>query len=108
MWSKKRIPVVIRAFPRPSRSSFSRMSVSFVFRWIVAVRAIFNSREPPRSRRRLPFLSNDLEQLSHLRGSSHGDAHEPAAHILAAIAKQDSLFFQLAKKRWSLCSQVCQ
>src|SRR5690242_556291 len=109
MWSKKRIPVVMQAFPRPSRLSFSRMSVSFVFRWIVAMRPILNLFcSGAFSPRRLPFLSDELQQPLHFCGSSDGDADEATLHVFASVAKQNALPFQLAKKRRSRGTKICQ
>src|SRR5579871_412235 len=40
MWSKKPTPVAIWLWPAPSRFNSSRICVSAVFRWIVAVRGM--------------------------------------------------------------------
>src|SRR6267143_7269507 len=106
MWSKKRMPVAMRAFPRPSRSSFRRMSVSFVLRWIVAVRDILICLQRRFSGRRFPLLLNGMQQAAHFGARSDSDSNESRAHVLAAAAQKDALLLELSKERRARQSEI--
>src|SRR5882672_1663886 len=99
MWSKKRMPVATRAFPRPWRFSFRRMSVSFVLRWIVAVRGILICLQCRLSGGRLPLLSNGLQQAAHFGSRSDSDSNESRADVFASVAQEDALPLEHSKER---------
>src|SRR5215469_3955768 len=76
---------------------------------MVAVRAIFNSfRSAAVLTRRLPFLSDNLQQLLHFRSSPNRDAREAAAHVLASVAKQNAFLLQLANQSRSSGAKIYQ
>src|SRR5207244_2885566 len=73
---------------RSSCGELSRREPCLIYFWSDSV-----------SRCRLPFFADDLDQPPHFSGSAHGYAHEAATHVLAPVAKQNSLSLQFAKQR---------
>src|SRR5882672_12132215 len=108
MWSKKRMPVATRAFPRPWRFSFRRMSVSFVLRWIVAVRGILICLRRRLSGGRFPLLSNGLQQAAHFGSRSDSDSNESRAHVPATVSEKDALGLELSKERGAAGAEIGQ
>src|SRR5271155_1345637 len=98
MWSRKRIPVATRALPRPSRFSRTRMSVSFVFRWSVAVLGIVI----------LPVAPDFLHQPFHFVFRSNGNTHKSSAHVFRAFAQQNSAALESSEQFRPLRSEVRQ
>src|ERR1700733_8929995 len=81
------MPVVVREAPRPSRLRRRWMSVSFVLRWIVAVRGILFS---------LTFVEalDQFEKAPHLLLRADGDADVTWGDVFA-VAENDSLFGEI-------------
>src|SRR5206468_2748418 len=86
MWSKKRIPVAMRDFPRPSRFRRMRISVSLVWRWIVAVLGMGSAE-----------MLDLLEQALHFLLRSDGDAHKAGAELFGAFAQENAATLELLK-----------